>query len=158
MKRKLINKIVEFSNVEVVFSKEQYFAYNTGEISLLDVKLNREANEKIKGLTKTEYAAVVLLLAVFMFKLNQYNNTLIVTCLADPLTAIDTLGNGILRVVEKIAKWAVIIIAMIDIVKSVMKGSTNANEIWSIIFKNALIYASIFLLPFILDLVQGAFA
>lgn len=133
-------------------------AYKNDEISLLDVKRLNILDEEIGKLNKSTHTMLVILLAGTLIGLEMYMNTLSVQALAPGgLSAIDKLGNTFLGIFKGIAHWAIIISAFVELVKSVMKGGSNATEILGLIFKYGLIYSSIYLIPAMFDLIRTNF-
>lgn len=69
---------------------------------------------------------------------------------------IDIAGNKILGICRNIGYWMCLIMASIEIIKSLMQGNTKG--ITSIIAKYAIGYGSLFLMPWLFDLIRDLFA
>ena len=73
------------------------------------------------------------------------------------LNGIDKLGNTFLRLVRKGGYWICLIMGIINCVKVGLQGGDKAGDIMKVVFKYVLIFASLFLLPFLFDLVESSF-
>jgi hypothetical protein len=71
------------------------------------------------------------------------------------LANLDNKMEGLLTVVYRIGYWVLLIIAFIDILSSVM--SKNIKEVGKVILRYVIIYASLYLLPFLFSLVSDIF-
>lgn len=76
--------------------------------------------------------------------------------LATDVSGIDVLGNTFLGIIQRVGYWIALIAAIAEIIKVAMKGG-NGNDIGKVILKYVLIYASLFLMPWLFDQVAKAF-
>lgn len=83
-------------------------------------------------------------------------NWLILFAVNPNLSKIDKAGLLILGIVRRIGYWACIILALMDIVKSLMEGSTK--DIWKTIAKYTVAFATLYLLPWLFDLIASIFS
>ncbi|WP_066892896.1 hypothetical protein [Clostridium nigeriense] len=156
MKKNFIDNLLTLTNKEITFNKEQWKAYKKGILTLEDVyKINR-VDKEIGKLNKTAYNLLAFMVAGVVGGIEVYKNTLTVQ-VSNPVGAIDTLGNTFLGIFQGLGRWVALIMAFIEIVKSIMKGSTNTSEIFGIIFKYVIVFATMYLLPYFFDVVASAF-
>jgi hypothetical protein len=95
---------------------------------------------------------------VSMFSQSIYVNSfnLLSTLNGDPgLDKIDKAGATILNLCRKIGYWACIIMAVIEIIRSLAQGDTKS--IGKIIMKYSLGFGALFILPWIFDLIAEIF-
>lgn len=71
------------------------------------------------------------------------------------ITKIDDLGNRFLDVIRGGGYWIILIIAVADIIKTAMKG--GKNEIGNALIKYLLIYASLYILPLLFNMIREVF-
>lgn len=76
--------------------------------------------------------------------------------LAADANGIDALGNTFLGIIQRVGYWIALIAAIGEIIKVAMKGGTG-SDIGKVILKYVLIYASLFLMPWLFDQVAKAF-
>ena len=69
---------------------------------------------------------------------------------------IDTAGIKILGICRNVGYWMCLIMASIEIIKSLMQGNTKGVS--SIIVKYGLGYGSLFIMPWIFDLIKSLFS
>ena len=69
---------------------------------------------------------------------------------------IDALGGKFLSLARAGGYWIIVIVATIDIIKSAMRG--GKSRIGSAVVRYIWIYASMYLLPELLDVIRGGFA
>lgn len=156
MKKNLIDRLIVASNIKVNFTAEQWKAYNSGVLSLEDVYRINRIDKEIGKLGKTSYNILLVLLASSIGVIKAYENTLTVV-VNNPMEAIDALGTTFLNVFKGVGYWIALIMAFIELIKSIMKGSSNTTEIFGIVFKYVLIYATMFLVPWFFDLIKLSF-
>lgn len=73
------------------------------------------------------------------------------------LNGIDKLGNTFLNLVRKGGYWICLVMGIINCIKVGLQGGDKAGDIMKVVFKYVLIFASLFLLPFLFDLVEASF-
>ncbi|MBZ9688399.1 hypothetical protein G9F72_018885 [Clostridium estertheticum] len=74
----------------------------------------------------------------------------------NPLDKVNKAGNMMLGISRTIGYWLILIVCICEIIKSLMAGDTKS--ISKIIMKNLLAFASLYLFPWLMDLVKGIFA
>lgn len=77
------------------------------------------------------------------------------TSFAANLDKLDSTGNRILTIFRRIAYWVILIKAIQDVMKCAMSGDTRS--IGGIITKYILMYGALFMLPWLLKLVEEVF-
>lgn len=104
--------------------------------------------KKVKANTKLEKTVVFVLGSLMYCK----------TALAatNPLNQINKAGNMMLGISRTIGYWLILIVCICEIIKSLMAGDTKS--ISKILMKNLLAFASLYLFPWMMDLVKGIFA
>lgn len=134
--------------MEVVMNHTQFLEWKYGSKTTIDIKLE---NLGIKDSKKFE-KQLVIGIATTLFVIS--NPTY---AFAVDLGAIDVLGNTFLGIIRRVGYWIALISALTEIIKTSMRGGNNTAEIGKIIMKYLLIYASLYLMPYLFDLVKGAF-
>jgi len=74
---------------------------------------------------------------------------------AGDLSKIDKAGGTILQVARKIGYWVCIVGCIIDVLKALMQGDTKS--IAKIMMKYALAFSSLYIFPWVLDLIKNIF-
>lgn len=151
--KKLFNNIL---TNEVTFTHQQWKMYKNKELSLLEIKQLNYLDNEISKLKGKNYNILVFLSASALMAIKKYEDGLCVSC--SNLGAIDKLGNTFLGVFKGIAHWVILIVAFIELIKAIMKGGNSTTEIIGLVFKYAVIYSSIYLIPEVFDMVKETFA
>jgi hypothetical protein len=134
--------------MEVVMNHTQFLEWRYGNKTTLDIKLENIGIKDGKRLERQLIAGIGTTL--FLISNPTY-------AFAVDLGAIDTLGNTFLSIIRRVGYWIALISALTEIIKTAMRGGNNTAEIGKIIMKYLLIYASLYLMPYLFDLVKGAF-
>lgn len=134
--------------MEIVMNHNQYMSWKNGDKTKLDIKME---NIGIKNIERFE-KDLIIGIGTTLFLMNNPCRVLGVD-----LTAIDSLGNTFLDICRKVGYWIALISSMTEIIKVSMRGGNNTSEIGKVIMKYLLIYASLYLMPYLFNLVQGAF-
>lgn len=92
------------------------------------------------------------ILAVALTQINIYASELNTD---KALSKLDVAGFEMLKVGQRIGYWVCIVMAIMEIIKSVKDG--NANAFWGIIIKYAMAFGSLYMLPWVFDLIAGIF-
>ncbi|WP_051350722.1 hypothetical protein [Caloramator sp. ALD01] len=71
------------------------------------------------------------------------------------LSKVDKAGITILTIIRRVGYWACIILALMDIVKNLMEGDTKS--IWETIAKYTVAFTTLYLLPWLFDLIAAIF-
>lgn len=103
------------------------------------------------------------------YRFTQKASTLIAVCMTninlcmassvdkvDPLERMDTGGEKLLEVGQRIGYWVCILMCVFEIIKKVKDGDTNA--IWGILMKYGIAYGSLFGVKWVLDMIGGFFS
>ncbi len=103
------------------------------------------------------------------YKFTQRASALITVCIAniqvcmaystdtvDPLERMDTGGQKLLEVGQRIGYWVCILMCIFEIIKKIKDGDTNA--IWGILMKYGIAYGSLFGVKWVLDMIGGFFS
>lgn len=160
MKHKFLTSLLEVTKTEVTFNREQLKLYRSGELSLDQVWMLNNLDKEIASLSDRAYSMLVGIVAMLLGAMKVNNIELFIggeiACF-NPLNQIDKLGGTFLEIFKSIGYWVCIIFCFIDIIKTVMKGGKGTQDIFAVIFKNILIFASLYLVPFFFDMIKGAF-
>ncbi|MBN1050302.1 hypothetical protein [Clostridium botulinum] len=134
--------------MEIIMSHNQYLDWKNNYKNTLDIKLENLGIKNSKKLKKQ-------LIAGFGATLFLMNNPIYV--FAVDLGAVDNLGNTFLSIIQRVGYWIALLSALAEIVKTAMRGGNNTAEVGKIIMKYLLIYASLYLMPWLFGLVREAF-
>lgn len=134
--------------MNIVMNHNQYLCWKNGEKTTLDIKLENLGISDSKKFQKH----LVVGLAVSLFIIN--HPTVIYAAGTD---GIDILGATFLSYIRKGGRWIAIICASIEIIRSGMRKGGSASEIGQIVIKYSLLYASLYIITWIFDLIEGAF-
>ncbi|OSA92544.1 UNVERIFIED_ORG: hypothetical protein B2H93_14380 [Clostridium botulinum] len=134
--------------MEIIMDHVQYLDWKNNYKSTLDIKLENLGIKNSKKLKKQ-------LIAGFGTTLFLINNPIYV--FAVDLGAVDNLGNTFLSIIQRVGYWIALLSALAEIVKTAMRGGNNTAEVGKIIMKYLLIYASLYLMPWLFGLVREAF-
>lgn len=154
MKKSLINSLVMISNVEVTMNVEQFRAYRSGELNLLEIKMINDLDEELGWLIENDNKAYRNVVVGLAFTMTALSSSLV---FASGLDSIDTLGNTFLNIVRRAMYWICLIKALVDVGKEVSRGGDNMGNIGKIIMKYVLAFATLYLLPWLFDLVKESF-
>ncbi|WP_238886363.1 hypothetical protein [Clostridium sp. YIM B02551] len=94
-------------------------------------------------------------------QLERFTVTLMACCLyAQKVLAaedgVDRLGNKLLFLLRKWAKWILLIMCVLECIKAGVNG--DSKNILKIIMKYVLLYASLFLVPYLFDVIAESFS
>lgn len=134
--------------MNIVMNHNQYLCWKNGEKTTLDIKLENLGIRDSKKFKKH----LVVGLAVSLFIIN--HPTVIYAAGTD---GIDILGATFLSYIRKGGRWIAMICASIEIIRSGMRKGGSASEIGQIVIKYSLLYASLYIITWIFDLIEGAF-
>ena len=115
------------------------------DYSLIDKALDNEKFNK--------FATVTLASALFLEKHTQ--PVLAADKTAKALAKIDSVGLTFLHLFQKLGYWTCLIMAIIQIIKTVLSGDKNA--LGEIIIKFLIAFSSFYFMPYIFDLVKDIF-
>lgn len=155
MKRKLINGLVELSNIEVTMSIEQFKLYRNGSLSLLEIKIVNDLEEEIGWIFTNEKQLYKYIAICIAFLLTTTSMT--VTSRAAGLDSIDSLGNIFLNIVRRTMYWICLIKGLVDVGREVSRGGDNIGNIGKIVLKYVLAFATLYIMPYLFDLVRDNF-
>lgn len=150
MKTNLINSLITLSNVEVVFTADEWKSYRNNEITSLDIILEHKYN--IEFYKYRKYLNFGITLAVSFIIMTLEANASVV----DGMKTIDNLGATFVGIIQQAGYWICFAKGLVDIIKELLKGGDKADSIGRIMFKYVLAFASFYLLPFCFDLIKGS--
>ena len=107
-----------------------------------------ELEQEIKKINKKKLQKqIVIGMAVVLFITNNPTKVL-----AIDFNGLDELGYSVLDMVRRVAYWLTVLGAITEIMKSSMQGA-DREQIFKIITKYAIVYASIFIVPRLFTLI-----
>lgn len=116
----------------------EYLQLSRGEVTKVELRYNKSVFKKV---------AVFMLAQALMFSTYAY---------ADEFdTKLDNAGTMILLKVRKFSRWAIIIVATVELAKCIT--DKDYRTIPKIISKYLILYAAMFLVPLGLDLIESIF-
>ena len=153
MKNNLINSLVELSNVQITFNREQWLLYKDNELNLLQITIGNSLKFNCDLFLYRKYLrfSVALAIAFFMSTVEANATTTINS------EAIDRLGQAFVSIVQQAGYWICFAKGLMDIIKEVMRGGDKAEGIGRIVVKYVLAFASFYLLPLGFDLIKNNF-
>lgn len=137
--------------MKITMSHAQFLEWKNSDKTTIDIKLENLGIKNVKDFEKQ----LVVSVGTALFLIN--NPSVAIDASNIDLSGIDNLGNTFLNIVRNVGYWIALISALTEIIKTSMRSGNNANEIGKIIMKYLLIYASLYLMPWLFDLVKEAF-
>lgn len=143
-----------------VMTYEQMLAYDRGEKTIRQIKRERREKERLEKVienfaTKVMGNARLKKIVVFTIAGLNYASTV----LADTNAAVEKINTGgfmILGIVQTIGYWLCLIGCIMEILKSIMNGSSK--DVGKIMIKYLLVFGSLYLMPFGFNLIREIFA
>ena len=132
--------------MKFTLNHEEFLQYKYNNKSLLSLKLKRLFENELfkKSLISVGESSIMIILNA--------NNCYAV---AD-MSKIDVAGNMFLEIVKHAGYWIILIVAICNVIKTATTTNNN-SDIFKVIAKYILIYATLFILPWAFDLVEGVF-
>ena len=132
--------------MKFTLNHEEFLQYKYNNKSLLSLKLKRLFENELfkKSLISIGESSIMIILNA--------NNCYAV---AD-MSKIDVAGNMFLEIVKHAGYWIILIVAICNVIKTATTTNNN-SDIFKVIAKYILIYATLFILPWAFDLVEGVF-
>ena len=132
--------------MKFTLNHEEFLQYKYNNKSLLSLKLKRLFENELfkKSLISIGESSIMIILNA--------NNCYAV---AD-MSKIDVAGNMFLDIVKHAGYWIILIVAICNVIKTATTTNNN-SDIFKVIAKYILIYATLFILPWAFDLVEGVF-
>ena len=132
--------------MKFTLNHEEFLQYKYNKKSLLSLKLKRLFENELfkKSLISIGESSIMIILNA--------NNCYAV---AD-MSKIDVAGNMFLEIVKHAGYWIILIVAICNVIKTATTTNNN-SDIFKVIAKYILIYATLFILPWAFDLVEGVF-
>ena len=132
--------------MKFTLNHEEFLQYKYNNKSLLSLKLKRLFENELlkKPLISIGESSIMIILNA--------NNCYAV---AD-MSKIDVAGNMFLEIVKHAGYWIILIVAICNVIKTATTTNNN-SDIFKVIAKYILIYATLFILPWAFDLVEGVF-
>ena len=155
MKANFINRLIEFSNLEVTMNYNQYRSYRSNNINLLEIKMENKLDEEIGFIFRNDKKLYKLIVIAIAFAMTISLTT--VTASAGGMENIDKLGNTFLNIVRRAMYWICLIKGLVDVGREVSRGGDNIGNVGKIIFKYVLAFATLYLMPWLFDLVRDSF-
>lgn len=138
--------LIQGGIMKFTLNHEEFLQYKYNNKSLLSLKLKRLFENKLfkKSLISIGESSIMIILNA--------NNCYAV---AD-MSKIDVAGNMFLEIVKHAGYWIILIVAICNVIKTATTTNNN-SDIFKVIAKYILIYATLFILPWAFDLVEGVF-
>ena len=132
--------------MKFTLNHEEFLQYKYNNKSLLSLKLKRLFENELfkKSLISIGESSIMIILNA--------NNCY---AMAD-MSKIDVAGNMFLEIVKHAGYWIILIVAICNVIKTATTTNNN-SDIFKVIAKYILIYATLFILPWAFDLVEGVF-
>ena len=132
--------------MKFTLNHEEFLQYKYNNKSLLSLKFKRLFENELlkKSLISIGESSIMIILNA--------NNCYAV---AD-MSKIDVAGNMFLEIVKHAGYWIILIVAICNVIKTATTTNNN-SDIFKVIAKYILIYATLFILPWAFDLVEGVF-
>ena len=132
--------------MKFTLNHEEFLQYKYNNKSLLSLKLKRLFENELfkKSLISIGESSIMIILNA--------NNCY---AIAD-MSKIDVAGNMFLEIVKHAGYWIILIVAICNVIKTATTTNNN-SDIFKVIVKYILIYATLFILPWAFDLVEGVF-
>lgn len=137
---------------EITMSIPQFCAYKRGEKTLKDIKIENGLESIAIKIMNDERLRKM---AVFTIAGLNYASKVFAD-VSEASAKINEAGIQILGVVQTIGYWLCIIFCLMEILKSIMNGSSK--DVGKIMLKYTLIFASLYLMPFAFNLIKEIFA
>ena len=128
--------------MKFTLNHEEFLQYKYNNKSLLSLKLKRLFENELfkKSLISIGESSIMIILNA--------NNCY---AIAD-MSKIDVAGNMFLEIVKHAGYWIILIVAICNVIKTATTTNNN-SDIFKVIAKYILIYATLFILPWAFDLV-----
>ena len=132
--------------MKFTLNHEEFLQYKYNNKSLLSLKLKRLFENELfkKSLISIGESSIMIIL-----------NANHCYAVAD-MSKIDVAGNMFLDIVKHAGYWIILIVAICNVIKTATTTNNN-SDIFKVIAKYILIYATLFILPWAFDLVEGVF-
>ena len=132
--------------MKFTLNHEEFLQYKYNKKSLLSLKFKRLFENELlkKSLISIDESSIMIILNA--------NNCY---AIAD-MSKIDVAGNMFLEIVKHAGYWIILIVAICNVIKTATTTNNN-SDIFKVIAKYILIYATLFILPWAFDLVEGVF-
>lgn len=137
---------------EIKMTIPQFLAYERGEKSLKDIELENGLESIARKIINNDRLRKI---TVFTIASLNYMGAVQASTI-DAIGRINTGGFMILDIVQTIGYWLCIIGCIMEILKSVMNGSSK--DVGKIMMKYILIFAALYLMPWLFDLIKEIFA
>ena len=151
--RKIGNCLMELSGVEVKMNKDQLRAYRSGDLSLVEIKLFNEIEEDLEVIKENERFFKMLTFGLafgLAFATSKVAH-------AAGLSSVDELGHTFLNIIRSAGKWIIMLKGLVEVIKEANSGGDSVANIGRTIMTYVLMFASLYILPLLFDLVQGNF-
>lgn len=136
--------------MEIAMNHEQFLQWRNKEKTTLDIQLENMNIRLINS--KKLKKQIVVSIATALFILNNP-----IRVMAVDLGAIDKLGNTFLVIIQRVGYWIALAAALTEIIRAGMKAGNSTSEIGKIILHYLLLFASLYLMPYLFNMVAEAF-
>ncbi|MDU5111159.1 MAG: hypothetical protein E6248_11975 [Clostridium sp.] len=137
---------------EIIMSIPQFLAYERGGKSLKDIEIENGVEGIARKIINNDR---LRRMTVFVIAGLNYTSTVLADA-SDAGNKINEAGSTILGIVQSIGYWLCIIGCVMEILKSLMNGSSK--DVGKIIIKYLLIFGSLYLMPWAFDLIKEIFS
>lgn len=138
--------LIQGGIMKITLNHEEFLQYKYNKKSILSIKANKVLKNK---LFKESALLIGSTTAILILKTNDCY------AMAD-MTKIDVAGNMFLEIVKHAGYWIILLVAICNVIKTAT-ATNNNSDIFKVIAKYILIYATLFILPWAFDLVEGVF-
>lgn len=137
---------------EITMTIPQFLAYERGEKSLKDIKLENGLESIARRIINNDRLRKI---TVFTIASLNYMTTVQADA-TEAIARIDSAGYMFFGIIQSIGYWLCLIGCIMEILKSVMNGSSK--EVGKLMMKYILIFAALYLMPFAFNLIREIFA
>lgn len=137
---------------EITMTIHQFLQYERGEKSIKDIEIENGLESIATKIINNDRLRKM---AAFVIAGLNYTSTVLADT-AEAVGRIDSAGNMFLGIVQSIGYWLCLIGCIMEILKSVMNGSSK--DVGKIMMKYLLIFAALYLMPFAFNLIKDIFS
>ena len=138
--------LIQGGIMKFTLNHEEFLQYKYNKKSILSIKANKLLKNK---LFKKSVLLIGSTTAILILKTNDCY------AMAD-ISKIDVAGNMFLEIIKHAGYWIILLVGICNVIKTAT-ATNNNSDIFKVIAKYILIYATLFILPWTFDLVEGVF-
>lgn len=139
-------------NKNITMSINQFMEVQRGEKSFKDIEVENGLESLARRILNDDR---LRRMTVFTIASLNYTSEVLADT-AEAFGKIDRGGIVILGAIQRVAYWLCIISCVMEILKTVMNGSTK--DVGKIMLKYILVFMSLYLMPWLFDLIREIFA